>query len=208
MPSLTLLGDSIFDNQAYTKGQPDVSAHLRARLPEDWRVTLCAIDGTTTSSLGRQLDRVPDHSTHLVLSLGGNDALENADLLDSPTRSTGEALDLFEGRVSSFRQSYGWALDAVLELGLPTTVCTIYNGNLPGDEGRRARVALMMFNDVIVEAALSRGVNMIELRAVCTEVQDYANPIEPSGSGGEKIAAAIARGLGVEAEALSAVISA
>lgn len=34
---------------------------------------------------------------------------------------------------------------------------------------------------------------MIELRALCTRPEDYANPIEPSSIGGEKIARAIAR---------------
>ena len=32
---------------------------------------------------------------------------------------------------------------------------------------------------------------MIELRAVCSEVADYANEIEPSARGGAKIAGAI-----------------
>jgi hypothetical protein len=34
---------------------------------------------------------------------------------------------------------------------------------------------------------------VIELRAVCSRPEDYANPIEPSSAGGEKIARAIAR---------------
>jgi hypothetical protein len=77
-----------------------------------------------------------------------------------------------------------------------TTLCTIYNGDLPADRGRRARVALMMFNDVILRTALRFSLDVIELRLVCTEHSDYANPIEPSGSGGQKIADAIARALG------------
>jgi hypothetical protein len=36
------------------------------------------------------------------------------------------------------------------------------------------------------------------LRLVCTEPSDYANPIEPSGSGGRKIALAIAASLGID----------
>ena len=38
---------------------------------------------------------------------------------------------------------------------------------------------------------------MIDLRLVCCEAADYANPIEPSGSGGRKIAKAIATTLRV-----------
>ena len=82
MESVVLLGDSVFDNKAYTAGAPDVAAHLR-RFLGDARVTLCAIDGATTVDLGPQLDRVPKHATRVLLSLGGNDALENADLLSA-----------------------------------------------------------------------------------------------------------------------------
>ena len=34
---------------------------------------------------------------------------------------------------------------------------------------------------------------MLDLRLICDEDADFANPIEPSAQGGEKIAAAIAR---------------
>lgn len=84
--SVVLIGDSVFDNGAYTAGAPDVAACLRDALPEGSRVTLCARDGTTTTDLGRQLDRVPKHATHVVLSVGGNDALENADRLAASIR--------------------------------------------------------------------------------------------------------------------------
>ncbi len=195
-PHIALLGDSIFDNHVYTGGQPDVVTHLRDLLPSPWAATLCAVDGATTSDFGKQLKRVPAHVTHVVLSLGGNDALMNADLLNLPVRSTAEALDRFGERMETFERSYGWALEAVLALGRKTTVCTIYNGNLGANEAPRARLALMMFNDVIVRAALQHSVDIIDLRLVCTQPGDYANPIEPSGPGGRKIAAAIAATLG------------
>lgn len=41
---------------------------------------------------------------------------------------------------------------------------------------------------------------MIELRAICREPCDYANPIEPSDEGGRKIARAIANSLGISPE--------
>lgn len=192
---IALLGDSVFDNKSYTKGAPDVAAHLRQLLPA-WAVTLCAVDGSTTVDFGTQLDGVSSDITHIALSLGGNDAILNADLLNLPVRSTGEALDLFQERVEAFETSYGYAVEAVVALGKHTTLCTIYNGNLNGDEARRARIALMMFNDVVLRTALRFGLNAIDLRLVCTDATDFANPIEPSGTGGLKIADAIARAIG------------
>jgi len=74
---------------------------------------------------------------------------------------------------------------------LTTTVCTIYNGNLSRDEAAVARVGLTAFNDVILRVAFEASFRVIDLRLVCSEPSDYANPIEPSSAGGEKIARAI-----------------
>ena len=205
---VALLGDSVFDNRSYTGGQPDVAAHLRDLLPPSWQVTLGALDGSTTTELRRQLASVRDHISHIVLSVGGNDALLNADLLNTPVRSTAQALELFRDRLAVFEASYRRALEATLGLGKVTTVCTIYNGNLPQPEADRARVAVATFNDVILRTALALGVPVIELRLVCTEASDFANPIEPSGTGGRKIALAIARALGAAEGGRRIVVSA
>ena len=50
---------------------------------------------------------------------------------------------------------------------------------------------MRMFNDAIVRSARGVGAKVIEMRAVCCTPADYANPIEPSGAGGRKIAEAI-----------------
>jgi hypothetical protein len=197
---VALLGDSVFDNAAYTSGEPDVVTHLRAALPGGWRATLCAVDGATTADVARQLGHVPADATHLVLSVGGNDALLNSDLLDAPVRSTAEALALFGARTGRFEEAYRRALGGVLALGRPTAVCTIYNGRLPPDQARLARVALMTFNDAILRAAFEHSLSVIDLRAVCSAPEDYANPIEPSGTGGRKIAETIARCLDTQAD--------
>jgi hypothetical protein len=83
-------------------------------------------------------------------------------------------------------------------LGRDTTVCTIYEGNFDPPFAELARVALAFFNDVILRAAFERRIGVIDLRLVCTEPSDYANPIEPSGSGGAKIASAILKSYGPE----------
>ena len=192
-----LLGDSIFDNAAYTGMEPDVVQHLRSILPGGWRASLLAEDGSVISDLSSQVREVPADASHLVVSIGGNDALMNSDLLALPVDSTAEALELFHQRMEAFESNYRSAIDEVLELGRPTALCTIYNGNLPDPEhARHARIALTMFNDVILRTAFELSLPAIELRLVCNEPADYANPIEPSGRGGRKIALAIARAVG------------
>ena len=189
--NVVLLGDSIFDNAAYTAGQPDVLGHLKSLLAPGWQGSLCAVDGARISGLASQLARVPDDATHLFVAVGGNDALGNMDLLATRVSSTTAALMLFDERVSQFESEYRAAIPKVLKLDRSVTLCTIYNGNLDASQARVARVALMMFNDVILRVAFERALDVIDLRSVCAEPSDYANPIEPSGPGGRKIAQAI-----------------
>jgi hypothetical protein len=196
MSHVVLLGDSIFDNGAYTRGEPDVIGHLRHLLPPTWTATLCAVDGATTQTLSGQLHRMPASATHLVVSIGGNDALRHTDLLDQRATTGVEFLELTGRRVDAFEHAYRSALRAVTVRRLPTTVCTIYNGNLDRQIAAAARTALAIFDDAIVRTALDLGCDVIELRTIAVEPSDYANPIEPSGGGGLKIARAIARAVG------------
>jgi hypothetical protein len=202
---VALLGDSIFDNRSYTRGEPDVVTHLRAMLPPNWQASLLAVDGSLTGHVAAQLPLVSSDVTHLVISIGGNDALRNFDLLARPVSSTTEALRLFAERVSRFESDYRAAIDGALTLGRPTATCTIYNGNLEAIQAATARIALMLFNDVILRVAFELRLPVIDLRLICNEPADYANPIEPSGRGGRKIALAIARMLGVAPEKLGRI---
>jgi hypothetical protein len=81
VPHVVLLGDSIFDNAAYVADRPAVIDHLRRALPADWRATLLAVDGDTTNMVAVRLPGLPADATHLIVSVGGNDALMHIDLL-------------------------------------------------------------------------------------------------------------------------------
>ncbi len=186
-----LIGDSIFDNAAYTGGEPDVASHLKSLMADGARATMAAVDGATVSGLSAQLRLIPKDTTHIVVSIGGNDALANIDLLSMRAASSAEVLTTFATRVGAFERRYRSAIAEVMSQRVPVTVCTIYNGALEKDIATIARLALALFNDVILRAAVEHRIDVIELRAICTEPSDYANPIEPSGSGGLKIAHAI-----------------
>ena len=195
---VVLLGDSIFDNSSYTGGAPDVVTHLRSLLPAGARATLLAVDGAITQTMTGQLPEIPRDATHLVVSIGGNDALGYQSLLEAPATSTADALRLFGEAVDRFEANYRSAVQRVLDRGLPMTLCTIYNGAFEDwVYAARARTALMMFNDVILRVAFEHHASVIDLRLVCNETADYANPIEPSGQGGMKIAKAIVRATGM-----------
>jgi lysophospholipase L1-like esterase len=192
MPHLVLLGDSIFDNAAYVRGGPDVVRQVQAALPDGWRATLGAVDGATASGVPAQLERLPRDATHIVLSVGGNDALGASGLLYASADSVADALRLLAAAQDAFEESYNQMLDRVLAQGRPTAVCTIYDTPPSGPDQRILKAALALFNDRITRAAFSRGLPLIDLRLICSDDSDYANPIEPSVRGGEKIAGAVA----------------
>jgi hypothetical protein len=192
MPHVVLLGDSIFDNAAYTRGGPDVITQLERILPSGWAATLLAVDGDRTEDVDRQVAKLPAESSHLVLSVGGNDALAHGDLLTRPAKSVPEVLGLLAEAAGAFEQRYRKLTDLLLGRKLPLIVCTIYNGNFPDAFFQRvATTALCVFNDAILRVGLEHKLGIIDLRLVCTEPADYANPIEPSSVGGAKIARAI-----------------
>jgi len=193
MSHVVLLGDSIFDNRAYVAPQPDVIHQLRGRLGRDWTATLLAVDGHVTDDVpARQLAQLPSDATHLVISVGGNDALGHSAILNQPARSVGEAVGRLAQAQASFAGGYARMLDAVLAIGLPTAVCTIYDANYPEPQRQVVVAALALFNDVISRAAFRRGLPLVDLRLICSDAADYANPIEPSAIGGDKIASVIA----------------
>jgi hypothetical protein len=70
-------------------------------------------------------------------------------------------------------------------------LCTIYDA-IPGLTP--AEIAgLCLFNDVITRAAFRSKLTLIDLRTICNEASDFSglSPIEPSASGGGKIARGI-----------------
>lgn len=207
MPHLILLGDSIFDNAAYVSGGPDVVKQVRAALPHDWSATLLAVDGAVTHSVVSQLSRLPRDATHLVLSIGGNDALGASHILGATARTVGEAVLMLAEVQDRFARDYEAVLDEVLARGLPTAVCTIYDTPPSAPNHRVIKSALSLFNDRITRAAFARALPLIDLRLLCSEEGDYANPIEPSVQGGGKMAAAIVTLVTGQAGARSEVIA-
>jgi hypothetical protein len=115
---VVLLGDSTFDNAAYTDGGPDVASQLRQRLGD--RVTLLAVDGAVTWDVPRQLEGLPEDATHLALSVGGNDALMRQSILGARVRRMDRALNTMMDVIDEFEASYRSALEAVVEACRPS----------------------------------------------------------------------------------------
>jgi hypothetical protein len=194
MGHVALLGDSIFDNASYVGGRPAVIDQLRAALPAGWSADLLAVDGDVTRSVSTQLRRVPATATHLVVSVGGNDALIRSEVLNAAAETVTDALLTMAETITEFERDYRAMAAAVAERRLPIVLSSIYFPRFASALFQRAAVtALAAFNDVILRVAFEAGLPIIDLRLVCTDPSHYANEIEPSSAGGERIAAAIVR---------------
>lgn len=192
MAHIALLGDSIFDNGSYVEVGSSVVDHLRQTLPSSWKVSLLALDGATTTVVHKQIERLPADVTHVVLSAGGNDALwMSGNLFPESTTSVRDSLEKLGKACQEFRVNYRLLINKLKSLQLPVVVCTVYD-SVP-DLELPELTGLCAFNDSISRIAFENRIPLIDLRVVCNETSDYSevSSIEPSSSGGLKIARAI-----------------
>lgn len=191
--TLLLLGDSILDNGTYTYPEPDTTAHLERLLAPDWSVKRLAQDGATMRGLRLQLEALDYRPDVAVLSIGGNDLAAYIDIIGRPATSVAEVLGELLAIADGFHLQYEVAARSVAECAERTVLCTIYEVPLqPPIAGKLARVPLGLVNDRIRWVGEELGLEVLELRRVCTEEEDFVLEIEPSAQGAEKIARAIA----------------
>lgn len=190
-PHIVLLGDSIFDNASYVPDGLPVITHLRNNLPSGWCATLLAVDGHETQHVIQQTPHIPETATHLIVSIGGNDAISYLPIFASRVGTIDEALLQLGEIRSKFCNDYRAMLRHVLSFKLPVALCTIHT-SVP-DLGIAEKTALALFNEIILQEAFLAGLPVIDLRLICNEEIDYSevSPIEPSHAGGQKIAKAI-----------------
>ena len=204
MQHIVLAGDSIFDNQSYVNiGEPDVITQLTEKLKGKAICTLLAIDGDITSGVVEQLTHLPKDATDLIISVGGNDGLGAMQIFDVPVKTIGNALLRIHSLRKEFEQDYTLMVKQALQTGLSVTLCTIYypqfhaqaldrvNSFTTNSDGEAIQASVMsalaVYNDVILKIAAENHLDVIDLRTICNEVTDFANPIEPSMIGGNKI---------------------
>lgn len=150
-----LLGDSIIDNGAYVcSGEPDVAQQLEMRRPHHM-VVKRAVDGSTCADvLGWQIRDLND-ADRIILSAGGNDALQHIDLLEAVVATTTrDVLVRLWSIREEFRRSYAALLDCLALTGRPVLVLTVYNPCFHGHGfdaayQQAAESAVSIINDVV-----------------------------------------------------------
>jgi hypothetical protein len=206
MKHIVLLGDSIFDNSSYVNpGELDVPNQLKSLVGPDCKVTNLAVDGHVTRHIKTQLNHLPSDTTHLFISVGGNDGLGHLSIFNEPVETVGGGLQKMYLIGEKYKKEYSSMIDKVLSHELPTTLCNIYYPRFYSNSFDRvasyfrmgvnveklqqmAMAAETIFNDIIMFEVFNRKLPLIDLRVLCNDDEDFANPIEPSCIGGLKIA--------------------
>jgi lysophospholipase L1-like esterase len=188
MKHIVLIGDSIFDNASYVDTGDCVIEQLTKKIPMDSKATLLAVDGDITQDVYAQLEKMPADTSHVFLSIGGNDALRIIDILNENISTVGEAMEVFAEIREDFRAKYHQLLVIIKEKYKNLVVCTIHD-SIPDFENR-ALTALAFYNEIILKQAFALNISVIDLRLLCNNKEDYStvSPIEPSRHGARKIA--------------------
>ena len=222
MKKIVFIGDSIFDNKAFVG---DGECHLdcaKRLLPDEYEPILIALDGSITLDTIKQLERVPEETEVIVVSAGGNDAINSlkyflpdfkeeieeykSDVIKSKKklpkdRMGGISNMMFMNVVNkmspeiyalnkfqeSFHEDYYELCEELNKLNKRIIVCTIYNST--PTLSPILKTILSVFNDMILATASDFGFDVLDLRKICIDPEDYSaiSPIEPSSKGSEKI---------------------
>lgn len=200
---VALLGDSTFDNRGYVgpegKGVHDHLTDKLATVPGAYKVTQCAVDGALIAAIASQRSVVPEDTTHIVISVGGNNGLCTTSMFAAECTNVAEACVRVFTVVAQLEREYFEMVRSTYEhfgQRKHITLCSVYNPCFsPFDmrlDQRAVNLAVTLFSDMVVRTGAKFGLPVIDFRRVMTEQTDFANPIEPSHTGGEKIAQAIA----------------
>ena len=198
---LVLLGDSIIDNKTYVlDGEKSVLEHIQSKT--DIKTVQLALDGATTGDvLDNQLNNISSEASHIVLSVGGNDLLNEIGFLTEDFKYTpNQVLERCYSLIAPITKKYESIVTTLQtsKIRANLLLCTVYEGDLEGsvmydDIAISSRTMLSLFNDSVYKTHNMFKTGILELRHIFTNKEDYANPIEPSHQGGEKLADKLVR---------------
>ena len=194
---IILLGDSIIDNGAYVRpGEPDVTKQLQALLPEH-AVIKRALDGAVCADvLSSQVANL-ESTDRIILSAGGNDALQHIDLLEAATATIAKDLLVRLGTIrKEFSRTYASLLDRLATTRAPVMVLTVYNPCFDGHGmdatyQQAAEGAVSIFNDVIQQEGAAPVVQNSGAAHALHRSSRLRQPNRAVGVGGAKLAKAM-----------------
>lgn len=180
--SYVLLGDSIIKNNSYVKNGKGIDDILNEKTNGN---THCyAKDESTIVDIYSQLDSIPSDlnkkSTTIFLSVGGNDILNNyadKDINVKDTKVLDPIFHAYKKIIKSIQTKMNDSKLVLLDIYYPTNIkLTQY------------KPILEEWNKLISDFASTNNLQVINISNILIESTDFTLNIEPSETGGEKIA--------------------
>jgi hypothetical protein len=182
---MVLLGDSIFKNESYVKSGLSVSEYLKSNLSS----TYCyALNDSTIVDVYNQVEQIPldynDPNCSIFLSVGGNDILSNH------IQDKESLMPIFIAYTKLIR-----SIKTKMDKSRLFLVNIYYPSNLKYSQ---YTPILVEWNKMIDDYAYESTNNIsgvVRLNELFKEESDFTHEIEPSETGGLKIAEAILKSI-------------
>lgn len=177
-----LLGDSIIKNNSYVKNGRGIDDILNKKTNGN---TICyAKNESTIVDVYSQLDMIPSdlnkQTTSIFLSVGGNNILNNFADKDVSTKDI-KVLDPIFNAYKTLIKSIKTKMDnsklVLLDIYYPTNI-----------KFAQYKPIIEEWNKLISDFASTNNLQVINISNILTESSDFSLSIEPSETGGEKIA--------------------
>lgn len=183
---IVLLGDSIFKNNSYVPQDKSIEYILNKKTGDN---CYCyATNNSKTYEILSQINKIPlelnnEHTT-IFLSAGGNDILDkyvegsNANLNELDYLNT--IFGSYKNLVKAIKTRMNKAKLVILDVYYPTSTKYLPYKNIISE-----------WNNKIYDYAKQNHIELLKVSTILTKNSDFTLEIEPSESGGEKLAEAI-----------------
>lgn len=178
--TIILLGDSILDNSNYVPPNKSVPELLKKK-SADAKVFNFAKDESTINDVYSQLDNVSSKynkpNVYIFLSAGGNNILNNKG-------------SMTDAQIEKLSDEYVQLIKSI-KTKLPNIKLNVLNLYLPvGSKYIKYHKSVSKWNESLNQSSNEPGqtFNVIDIFSLLTKSEDFVYDIEPSESGGEKIA--------------------
>lgn len=177
-----LLGDSIIKNNSYVKNGKGIDDILNEKTNGNTRCY--AKNESTIVDVYSQLDSIPidlnKKTTTIFLSVGGNDILNNygdKEVSIKDTKVLGPIFNAYKTLIKSIQTKMNDSKLVLLDIYYPTNI-----------KLAQYKPILQEWNKMITDFASINNLQVINISNILIESTDFTLNIEPSESGGEKIA--------------------
>jgi hypothetical protein len=180
--AIVLLGDSILKNNSYVSNGKGIDELLEER--NKGKIYSIAKDHSKIVDIYSQIDKIPTHlnlhSTILFLSAGGNDILSfYVDKQEDATNDTAlhPMFSAYKKLVESIRTKMDKISIVLVDIYYPENIT--YTPFHP---------IIREWNKKVYEYANKNNYKVLKISQYLTQTSDFTMGIEPSSTGGEKIA--------------------